>query len=149
MYRVRGPVALLIYIAEENPPQAPSQDQSSAQSRRPAADNQNINIHEVVLQPPFAKGPFTPLRSLLLRGQENMPPASAPALKDLTPEERRERRALRREKQRDNNILRASKMHKARLKLEAERRKIPPASLRERLYWLLGLALLEMARQFL
>jgi uncharacterized protein YecE (DUF72 family) len=61
-----------------------------------------------------------------------MPPA--PALKDLTPEERRERRALRREKQRDNNILRASKMHKARLKLEAERRKIPPASLRESVY---------------
>jgi hypothetical protein len=37
----------------------------------------------------------------------------------LTPEERRERRRLRREKQRDNNSGRAEKMRKARLKHEA------------------------------
>jgi len=38
----------------------------------------------------------------------------------LTLEEWRKRRRLRREKQRENNILRAAKMHKARLKLEAD-----------------------------
>ena len=63
-----------------------------------------------------------------------MPLASAPALRELTPEERRERRALRREKQRENNILRAAKMHKARLKLEAEGRKTPPESLKDTVY---------------
>jgi uncharacterized protein YecE (DUF72 family) len=46
--------------------------------------------------------------------------------KDLTPEERRERRELRREKQRGANILRAGKMHMARLKMEAEGRKATP-----------------------
>ena len=40
------------------------------------------------------------------------------------PEERR--RQLRREKQRENNIGRAAKMHKARLKMEAEGLKKPP-----------------------
>jgi hypothetical protein len=40
----------------------------------------------------------------------------APEPMDPTPEQLRERRALRREKQRLNNILRAAKMHKARLK---------------------------------
>lgn len=49
-----------------------------------------------------------------------MPLASARVSRELTPEERRERRALRREKQRENNILRAAKMHKFRLKLEDE-----------------------------
>jgi uncharacterized protein YecE (DUF72 family) len=39
---------------------------------------------------------------------------------ELTPEERRERRRLRREKQRESNIGRAAKMHKGRLKMEAE-----------------------------
>jgi uncharacterized protein YecE (DUF72 family) len=38
----------------------------------------------------------------------------------LTLEEWRERRRLRREKQRENNILRAAKMHKARLKMEGD-----------------------------
>ncbi len=42
----------------------------------------------------------------------------APVLRELTPEERRERRDLRRQKQRENNILRAAKMHRARLKTE-------------------------------
>jgi len=40
--------------------------------------------------------------------------------KELTPEERRERRQLRREKQREDNIGRAAKMHAARLRMEAE-----------------------------
>lgn len=66
----------------------------------------------------------TPVQLLCMRREsENMPRApSAPATKDLTPEERRKRRALRREKQREHNILRAAKMHKARLKshLKAE-----------------------------
>ena len=65
---------------------------------------------------------------------ENMPLAPAPASRDLTPEERRERRALRREKQRENNILRAAKMHKARLKFEAEGRKTPAGGLKDTVY---------------
>ncbi|MGL9622433.1 DUF72 domain-containing protein [Bradyrhizobium sp. U531] len=44
----------------------------------------------------------------------------------LTLEEWRERRRLRREKQRENNILRAAKMHKARLKMEADGATPPP-----------------------
>jgi hypothetical protein len=49
-----------------------------------------------------------------------MPAAAetSPAL-ELTLEERRERRQLRRAKQRENNALRAAKMHAARLKMEA------------------------------
>jgi uncharacterized protein YecE (DUF72 family) len=40
---------------------------------------------------------------------------------ELTLEERRERRQLRREKQREDNVQRAAKMHAARLKMEATR----------------------------
>jgi uncharacterized protein YecE (DUF72 family) len=40
---------------------------------------------------------------------------------ELTLEERRERRQLRREKQREDNVQRAGKMHAARLKMEATR----------------------------
>ena len=57
--------------------------------------------------------------------------ATAPM--DLTPEQRKERRALRREKQRLNNIPRAAKMHKARLKSKAETPKATPTLL-ESLY---------------
>ena len=39
---------------------------------------------------------------------------------ELTLEERRERRRLRREKQREDNIKRAAKMHAARLRMEVE-----------------------------
>ena len=46
--------------------------------------------------------------------------------KELTLEERRERRRLRREKQREDNIGRAGKMHAARLRMEPESRKSPP-----------------------
>jgi uncharacterized protein YecE (DUF72 family) len=46
--------------------------------------------------------------------------------KELTLEERRERRRLRREKQREDNIGRAAKMHAARLRMEPESRKSPP-----------------------
>ncbi len=49
--------------------------------------------------------------------------ASKTNSKELTLEERRERRQLRREKQRKDNIGRAAKMHKARLKFDAERHK--------------------------
>jgi hypothetical protein len=44
----------------------------------------------------------------------------------LTLEEWRERRSLRREKQRKNNVVRAAKMHKARLKAKAEGPKRAP-----------------------
>ncbi|SFV18962.1 Uncharacterized conserved protein YecE, DUF72 family [Bradyrhizobium arachidis] len=51
---------------------------------------------------------------------------SASPIKQLTLEERRERRRLRREKQRENNVLRAAKMHRVRLKMESEGRPSPP-----------------------
>src|SRR3954454_17670106 len=54
-------------------------------------------------------------------------PAAAPVIKELTPEERRERRQLRREKQRESNIARAAKMHRSRLKMESEGLKSAPA----------------------
>jgi hypothetical protein len=50
----------------------------------------------------------------------------SPALKDLTSDERRERRRVRREKQREDNILRAAKMHRVRLKMESEGLPPPP-----------------------
>ena len=53
--------------------------------------------------------------------------------RELTPEERRERRLLRREKQRESNIGRAAKMHKARLKSEAAGRE-PPGILKQSVY---------------
>ena len=46
--------------------------------------------------------------------------------KELTLEERRERRKFRREKQREDNIGRAPQMHAARLRMEPERPKGPP-----------------------
>jgi uncharacterized protein YecE (DUF72 family) len=46
---------------------------------------------------------------------------------DLTLEERRERRRLRREKQREDNVGRAAKMHAARLRMEEDTAKRPPA----------------------
>ena len=49
-----------------------------------------------------------------------MPPAITTTRgPELTLEERRERRRLRREKQREDNVHRAAKMHAARLKMEA------------------------------
>jgi hypothetical protein len=45
---------------------------------------------------------------------------AAPEIEELTPEERRERRQLRREKQRENNTARAAKMHRTRLKMANE-----------------------------
>jgi uncharacterized protein YecE (DUF72 family) len=66
--------------------------------------------------------------------KEIMPLTSAHTSGDLTPDERRERRALRRDKQRKNNILRSAKMHKARLKFETEGREKPPMSLKETVY---------------
>jgi hypothetical protein len=38
----------------------------------------------------------------------------------MTPEERRERRRMRREKQREDNVKRAAKMHVARIKIDAK-----------------------------
>src|SRR3984885_13454334 len=47
------------------------------------------------------------------------PAAKTTPAPELTLEERRERRQLRRQKQRENNALRAAKMHAARLKMDA------------------------------
>ncbi len=52
-------------------------------------------------------------------GRLTMPRASTFREERLTPEERRERRQLRREKQRNDNVRRAAKMHLARRKMEA------------------------------
>ena len=53
-------------------------------------------------------------------------PAQQQDGEELTLEERRERRRLRREKQREDNVKRAAKMHAARLRMEAENSKSPP-----------------------
>jgi len=56
-----------------------------------------------------------------------MPPANpGPRWNELTLEQRRERRRLRREKQREDNINRAVKMHAARLKRPADNPNSPP-----------------------
>ena len=52
----------------------------------------------------------------------------------LSPEERRARRELRRQKQRNDNVVRAAQMHAARLKLEAGSSKRPRADLKSRLF---------------
>lgn len=65
--------------------------------------------------------------------------------KELTLEERRARRQLRREKQREDNIGRAAKMHAARLRIAAKNEKRPARFGAIGLCWMLGLALLEMA----
>jgi hypothetical protein len=54
---------------------------------------------------------------------EVVPFGSATEPRELTLEERRERRALHREKQRENNIFGAAKMHKGQLKIEAQGRR--------------------------
>ena len=53
---------------------------------------------------------------------------SAPRWTEMTLEERRERRRLRREKQREDNVKRAAKMHTARLKIKANSSNAPPTS---------------------
>ena len=64
---------------------------------------------------------------------------------ELTLEERRERRRLRREKQREDNVKRAAKMHAARLKSETSIAKPVAEHKQVGFCGMLGLALLEMA----
>jgi uncharacterized protein YecE (DUF72 family) len=60
-------------------------------------------------------------------GKMIMPrPRTAANWKELTPEERRERRQIRRARQRENNIGRAAQMHAARLRMKAQSPKGPP-----------------------
>ena len=54
---------------------------------------------------------------------------------ELTLEERRERRRLRREKQREDNVKRAAKMHAARLKSETKYREAASSSISSRFLW--------------
>ena len=121
---VGAQIALAALIAEQRPPVAPSQDERGAEASRPAADNENIELH----QKPFrCQGiwiarlclePLTAVRTLAV-GKRIMPRAKTAAQwTELTLEERRERRRLRREKQREDNVKRAAKMHAARLKSE-------------------------------
>ena len=64
---------------------------------------------------------------------------------ELTLEERRERRRLRREKQREDNVKRAAKMHAARLKSETSIAKPIVEQKQVGFCRMLRLALLEMA----
>jgi hypothetical protein len=74
-----------------------------------------------------------------------MPRAKTAALwTELTLEERRERRRLRRVKQREDNVKRGAKMHAARLKSEANGAK-RSLSISNLFLWDARLALLEMA----
>jgi hypothetical protein len=63
---------------------------------------------------------------VLVIGKKTMPRARTTARwTELTLEERRERRLLRREKQREDNIQRAAEMHAARLRIETKNLKGP------------------------
>ena len=89
--------------------------------------------------------PLTPVRALAV-GKKIMPRArTAAPWTELTLEERRERRRLRREKQREDNIKRAAKMHAARLKAETKSPKHLPEPEAIDFCRMLRLALLEMA----
>ena len=72
-----------------------------------------------------------------------------PQRPELTLAERRERRRLRREKQRADNVHRAAKMHKARLAMEAEAGAVPINACRLPLCRMFGMVLLEVARLIL
>jgi len=73
----------------------------------------------------FGLAPLTADHALVT-GKKIMPRAAKTALlTELTLEERREQRRLRREKQRGDNVKRAAKMHAARLKMEAKPRPAP------------------------
>ena len=43
---VGAQIALAALIAEQRPPVAPSQDERGAEASRPAADNENIELHQ-------------------------------------------------------------------------------------------------------
>ena len=66
----------------------------------------------------------TPHRRSGVSSREKIMPRAKTAAQwtELTLEERRERRRLRREKQREDNVKRAAKMHAARLKSETDSR---------------------------
>jgi urease accessory protein UreE len=64
--------------------------------------------------------PLTAIQALVA-GKKIMPRADTAAnWTELTLEERRERRRIRREKQREDNVKRAAKMHAARIKTEGD-----------------------------
>ena len=75
----------------------------------------------------------------------NVMPRAKSKRKELTREERRERRLLRREKQRKDNIGRAAKMHAARLQMEREDHEVRSGIKGIRICRLFRLVLLEMA----
>jgi uncharacterized protein YecE (DUF72 family) len=77
--------------------------------------------------------PLAAIEALVTRKKTMPRPDTASRWTELTPEERRERRRLRREKQREDNVRRAAKMHVARIKTEA---KIPagPPELKQSVY---------------
>lgn len=108
-------------------PSTVAPEQGSAQSDRSAADDDHIDFYADTFFPayiPEASQGGEPLPScsfVRYSGKTIMPRAlTAANWKELTPEERQERRQLRRQKQRDDNIGRAAKMHLARLQMEGE-----------------------------
>ena len=70
-------------------------------------------------KPPSNLEPFVARQELAYRKRTMPPAAKTTRGPELTLEERRERRQLRREKQREDNVHRAAKMHAARLEMEA------------------------------
>jgi hypothetical protein len=126
----RAQIALTAFIAEQSFPVAPSQYECGAEPGRPAPDYQNIKLH----QEPFRRQegrpqclePLTAIQALVA-GKKIMPRADTAAnWTEPTLEERRERRRIRREKQREDNVKRAAKMHAARIKTEATTPAGPP-----------------------
>jgi hypothetical protein len=119
---MRRAVARLFIIAKKDFAVASSQDQGSAQSSRSAADDNHIDFHAEHLSFPRLPRQGTPYVCSFVRywGKKIMPhERTAAKWEELTLEERRERRRLRRERQRDDNVKRAAKMHAARLRMEA------------------------------
>ena len=102
---------------------------------RPAGPPPTMRTSNCIKSPFVAKAyrsprlclePLTAVRTLAV-GKRIMPRAKTAAQwTELTLEERRERRRLRREKQREDNVKRAAKMHTARLKSETKIAKPAP-----------------------
>ena len=71
----------------------------------------------------FTKVPFAslePVTAIQALVTDHAARSHSSPMDEMTPEERRERRRLRREKQREDNVKRAAKMHVARRKLDAK-----------------------------
>ncbi len=121
---MRAQIALTAFVTDQYPAVASSQNKCGTEPGWPAADNENIKLHQNHLRqvtgPPALPGTITAAQALVTP-EEIMPRADTAApWTELTLEERQERRRLRREKQREDNVKRAAKMHVARIKIDAK-----------------------------